>query len=285
MPSFTNSLRRLLGAFMGSKPTDTEPLAELETLLDGASAAAITEALVSEAAGVSTSLLGDAGAVMFSSEASDQDGNLFGRAVQDLHAPDLRGALAAASGMTMSGLRATAFASGPDLSSAQDLLRTAADRHLPLVVHLTCRAAGGPGIALGSGHEVYHGVADSGLVQLFACNAQEVVDLTLVGRRIAEASLLPVIVAQDDEQTARSLQDVRLPSAELAFEFLGAPGDFIETPTRAQRMIFGDQRRRVPRWYDLERPVLHGAVHDSRTWGLGAAGQRAFFADHTTKIL
>jgi len=285
MPSFTSSLKRLLGAFLGPKPAEPEPLAELETLLDGASAAAITEALVSEAAGIHASLLGDAGAAMFSSEAADQDGNLYGRAVQDVTAPDLRGAMATASGLSMSGLRSVVFCSGSDVIGAQDLLQTAVGRHLPLVVHLTCRAGGGPGTSLGSGHDAYHAIADSGAIQLFAGNAQEVVDLSLIGRRIAEMSLLPVVVAQDDEQTARSLQDVRLPSADLAFEFLGAAGDFFTPPTPAQKMLFGDQRRRVPRWFDLDRPALFGAVHDTQTWGLAAAGQRAFFGDHVGAIL
>ncbi len=285
MPSFTSSLKRLLGAFLSPKQAEPEPLAELETLLDGASAAAITEALVSEAAGIHASLLGDAGAAMFSSEAADQDGNLFGRAVQDVSAPDLRGAMATASGLSMSGLRSSVFCSGNDVNSTQDLLQTAVGRHLPLVVHLTCRAGVGPGMALGTGHEAYHALSDSGLIQLFACNAQEVVDLSLIGRRIAELALVPVVVAQDDEQTARSLQDVRLPSADLAFEFLGAAGDFIKPPTAAQQMLFGDQRRRVPRWFDLDRPALFGAVHDAQTWGLAVAGQRAFFDTHVGKIL
>ncbi|MFH1469040.1 MAG: 4Fe-4S binding protein [Pseudomonadota bacterium] len=191
-------------------------------------------------------------------------------------APTSRGTLASAVGMALAGSRATAFLSGPNLAGQLDLLAAAAGRHQPLVIHGVARALNGHAGARGSGHEAWHAISDAGLIQLFARNVQEAVDFALVGRRVAETFLRPVLVYMDDERTAAVTQDVLLPGAELVRRYLGAPGDRIDCPTPAQRMLFGEQRRRVPRWHDLERPVLHGAIQGRGVWSLGAAGSRPF---------
>ena len=121
-----------------------------------------------------------------------------------------RGIIAAATGLALSGRRATAFLSGPDLAAAQDLLISAAGKHAPLVLHLGTRAAAGHGAALGSGHDTVHLGADSGFFMLFAMNVQEAVDFTYIARRVAEEALVPGMVIMDGEQTALAAQDVRL---------------------------------------------------------------------------
>ncbi|NNM26472.1 MAG: hypothetical protein HKO59_10900, partial [Phycisphaerales bacterium] len=187
-----------------------------------------------------------------------------------------RGALAAAIGASMAGQRATAFLSGPDVLAASDLLAIAAGRQLPLVLHLATRARAAHAPTLGSGHEAYHAACDQGAMLFFATNVQEAVDLTLITRRVAERALVPVIVAMDVEQTATAIQDVRLPDDELIRGYLGAPHATIETPTEAQRLVFGDTRRRVPRLYDLERPLMLSPLQDPESWARGEAGRRPF---------
>ncbi len=262
------------------------PIEQIAAVLDGASAIAITEACAAEAAGVaSTGLAGDEGVSAFEHRVKGHRANLLGRAVSGVDASDSRGALATTLGLAMSGLRATAFVGAGDLQSAHDQLLLAAGRHAPLVVHLGCRATGGPGIAIGSGHDAYHAAAGAGLVQLFATNVQEAVDFSLVARRVAEQALVPVLVAVDWEQTARSVQDVSLPSAELVRAYLGRPSDEIDVPTPAQALLFGGTRRRVPRWYDLERPMMQGAVLGTESFGVAAAARRPFFDDHVPAAL
>ena len=281
MPS-PNPFRRLLRRLFKPSVAESKPLAEIEVVLDGASAVAVTEACIAEAAGLSASVPVDDLARTF---ATERPVNMLGQAVHRVGAADARGAVATALGLSMSGMRSTAFCSGPELGGAQDQLVLAASRHLPLVAHLTCRGAAGPGNALGSGHESYHGVADSGLIQLFASNAQEAVDFTMVARRVAEATLVPVLVAMDGEQTAGSIQNVKVPSAKFVKVYMGSADDVISTPTPSQSLIFGSYRRRVPRWFDLDRPMLNGAMLDGSSWALGAAGQRAFFTDHVAEAL
>jgi pyruvate-ferredoxin/flavodoxin oxidoreductase len=44
-------------------------------------------------------------------------------------------------------------------------------------------------------------------------------------------------------------------------------------------MLFGDTRRRLPAWHDLDEPMLTGALFDEQGFALGASADRAFFDD------
>jgi pyruvate-ferredoxin/flavodoxin oxidoreductase len=188
-----------------------------------------------------------------------------------------RGLIASATGLALSGQRATAFLSGTDVGAAQDLLISAAGKHVPLVLHIATRAAAAHGATLGSGHETVHLSADTGFFILFAANVQEAVDFTYIARRVAEQSLVPGLVVMDGGQTAMAPQNVRLLSPTQSSEFTGAARDDIEAPTAAQKLLFGDTRRRVPAWHDLDEPVLSGALFDRESFALGAFARRPFF--------
>ncbi|MHC4934512.1 MAG: hypothetical protein ACYTGV_20245, partial [Planctomycetota bacterium] len=203
----------------------------------------------------------------------------------DGDASDVRGELTSAIGRSMAGMRADVVLSGPDLSGTQDLIHLAAGRQLSLVAHVACRALPGHATAQGSGHEAIHTAADSGFFTLFARNVQEAVDLSLIARYVAERTLVPGLVAMDGATAVRAVEDVNLPTATLVREFLGRAGDMIESPTPAQEIVFGANRRRVPRWFDLERPALHGAHEAADIWGLGAAARRPYVLDHVAPTL
>lgn len=244
-------------------------------VLDGATAVAVAEASIAECATFGNSAT--AARLVWA-----QETHPLSPATCHL-SPDsesARGALAAAIGQALSGRRAAVFLSGPELAGALDLLHNAAGRHLPLVIHLTNQVLAGSGTGSGSGHEALHLAGESGCVVLVAANAQEAVDLTLVAHRVAELGLVPVIVAQDAELTAHAPQDVALPGAELTARLLGAASDPIAAPTPAQEMLFGERRRRVPCWHDLDQPVLLGAGQGADTFALGAAAASLFFEEH-----
>ncbi|MBT8081367.1 MAG: pyruvate ferredoxin oxidoreductase [Gammaproteobacteria bacterium] len=205
------------------------------------------------------------------------------RAVTDAEGP--RGVLAAATGLTLAGHRATAYLSGHEIAAVQDLLVSAAGRHAPLVVHLATRSAAAHGAALGSGHDTVHLSADAGCFVLFAANVQEAADFSFIARRVSEQTLVPGLVVMDGEQTALAAQDVRLLSPNQVARFLGAAGEEIETPTAAQKLLFGARRRRLPAWHDLDEPMLTGAVFDRESFGLGAAARRPYFDDFVDDAL
>ncbi len=277
MPGFANSALRLLRRLLGAPIRAAGPYAGELTALDGNTAVAVTEAAIAELAMLGASFPADAADAAWRTEQLRHGRNLLGNVLGTQGAEGPRGALAGALGLAMGGIRATAFLAAPDLTAAQDLLRLAAGRRLPLVIHLDNRALPGHAIATGSGHEAYHLVADSGAFLLFATNVQEAVDLTLIARRVAEETLTPGLVVMDGDQTALAMQEVRLPAAELVTRFLGAPGDSIPAPTTTQRLLFGEHRRRVLRWHDLDHPMLLGALQPPEIWGFGAAAADIYF--------
>ena len=182
--------------------------------------------------------------------------------------------------MALGGLRATAFVSGPDLEANLDLLADAADRHLPLVVHVTARA--GARVA-GTGHRGWHAASATGAVQLFAASVQQAVDLTFIARRVAEEALVPVLVGMDVE-TATGIEDVAFPSAATLAAFLGRPDDTVHAASPSQEMLLGRHRRRLPRWHDLERPATGGALAGSEHMAAQAA-RRAYLDPHVAEAL
>ncbi len=284
MPSNnTMAIRLYRRLFVSSKRAVKED--GIETVLDGNTAVAVTEAAISGAAALGSSFPGVGANQAWRSEQEQRDSNAFGGQISSCETDGPRGALAAATGLALSGGRATVFISGQDAAAVQDQLRIAANRHLPLVMHLENSALSGQGSTLGTGHEAIHLCADSGLFTLVASTVQEAVDFTLIARRVAERALVPGVVAMDGEQTARSLQNVRLASQELAERFIGASDATIPTPTDAQKMLFGDHRRQVPNWHDLDNPVMHGALQGAEVYALGAIGQSAFFEQHLPAIL
>jgi len=285
MPSFANSALRLLRRLLGAPTRVTGPYAGELTALDGNTAVAVTEAAIAELAVLGASFPADAADAAWRTEQLRHGRNQLGNVLGTQGAESPRGALAEALGLAMGGIRTTTFLAAPDLAAAQDLLRLAVGRRLPLVIHLANRALPGHAIATGSGHEACHLAADSGAFLLFAANVQEAVDLTLIARRVAEETLTPGLVVMDGDQTALAMQEVRLPPAELVTRFLGAPGDSIPVPTMTQRLLFGDHRRRVPRWHDPDHPVLLGAPQLPEIWGLGAAAANVYCDDQVNSSL
>ena len=285
MPGLVDTGLRLLRSLVGDGTEAPAPLPGLETALRGAVAVAVTEACVAEVAGLGAGAPADVLARAWEEERRREGLNVFGAPLTDIIAPTSRGTLASAVGMALAGARATAFLSGVNLAGMHDMLTAAAGRHVPLVVHGVSRTLNAHAGARGSGHEAWHAISDSGVLQLFARNVQEAVDFAVIGRRIAEASLRPVVVFMDEERCSAVTQDVRLPGAELIRRYLGAPGDLIDCASPGQAMLFGPQRRRIPRWHDLERPVLHGAIQGREVWSLGAVGAHPFTLDTILPII
>ncbi len=126
-----------------------------------------------------------------------------------------------------------------------------------------------------------HAVDNASLFQLAAKNVQAICDLNLIARRIAETALTPGIVVQDLSPT---LESVRLPEPELCAEYIGKAEDLIETPTAAQRILFGAKRRRVPALWDIDNPALSGPALGAEAAMRSVSAQRPFFYGHVREI-
>ncbi|MDH3215942.1 MAG: 4Fe-4S binding protein [Candidatus Krumholzibacteria bacterium] len=181
------------------------------------------------------------------------------------------------------GLRSAALISG--LGGIEDELYATAGKRLPIVINLTCRAMRKQAGSLHGSHDDYYRAGGAGFFQLFASNPQEVADFTLIAHRIAELALTPGICAQDLYQTSHSVQSLHLPEKELVLEYLGRPDELIDCPTAAQAVLFGERRRRIPRFLDLDRAVGVGGVQDQDSFFNAVAAQRAFFYDQLGDIV
>jgi pyruvate-ferredoxin/flavodoxin oxidoreductase len=96
--------------------------------------------------------------------------------------------------------------------------------------------------------------------------------------------LNPGICAQDGFLTSHSIEDAALPERELVRIYLGDPSDMIDAPTPAQRMVFGEQRRRVPELFDVDYPTMLGVVQNQDSYAQGVAAQRPFYFDHVAEL-
>ena len=119
---------------------------------------------------------------------------------------------------------------------------------------------------------------------MMAKDAQGAADLNLIGRKIAELTLNPAIVAQDGFLTTHLIEPLRVPERELIAEFLGRPDDLIDCPTPAQRLLYGDKRRRIPLVWDVDNPVMAGLVQNQDSYMQSVAAQRPFFFDHIQEL-
>ena len=187
-------------------------------------------------------------------------------------------------GMAMTGLRATNFSSAQGVAFMHESLYGAVGKRLPYVLNMGCRAITKASLNVHCSHDDYHCVNDTGFIQVMAKNATEAADLNLIGRKIAELSLTPAIIGQDGFLTTHLIESAVLPERELIEEFVGRPDDIIDTPTPAQVMLYGPKRRRVPAIWDVDTPMVSGAVQNQDAYMQATAGQRPYFFDHIEAI-
>lgn len=193
-------------------------------------------------------------------------------------------AAAVTAGMSMAGLRATNFSSGQGVAYMHESLYAAVGKRLTYVLNVAARAMTKHALNVHAGHDDYHAVDDTGFFQVFAKDVQEAADLNLIAHRVAELSLNPGICAQDGFLTSHVIESVRLPEPALVKAYLGDPSDRIESPTPAQRMVFGDTRRRIPEMFDLDYPAMLGVVQNQDAYAQGVAAQRPFYFDHVAAL-
>ncbi len=193
-------------------------------------------------------------------------------------------AAAVTAGLSMTGLRAANFSSGQGIAYMHESLYAAVGKRLTYVLNMGCRAMTKATLNVHAGHDDYHCVDDTGFFQVFAKNAQHVADLNIITHRIAELALTPGIVAQDGFLTTHLIESLMLPERELIAEYLGSPGDLIDTPTPAQKIIYGERRRRIPELWTVDDPVMAGVVQNQDSYMQSVAAQRPYFFDHVRAL-
>jgi len=272
-------------AIFGKKKQDKQfKYPGLRMAMDGNAAVVMCEREASDAAGAFPITPSTDMGEYWAEEKSKGHINISGRPLIFVEPEGEHAAAAITAGMSMTGLRATNFSSSQGIAYMHESLYTAVGKRLPYVLNIACRALTKATLNVHCGHDDYHCMDDTGFIQVFAKDNQEVADLNIITRKVAELSLTPAAVAQDGFLTSHLIEDLQLPERELIEEFLGLPEDIINCPTPAQRILYGDSRRRVPAIWDVDKPMMSGVVQNQDSYMQSVAGQRPYFFDHIEKF-
>lgn len=265
---------------LASKKTDTFPYPGKRMAMDGNGAVIMCEREASDAAGAYPITPSTQMGEYWAEEVGKGHLNISDRPLIFIEPESEHAAAAVTAGLSMTGLRAVNFSSAQGVAFMHESLYTAAGKRLPYVLNIGCRAITKASLNVHAGHDDYHCIDDTGFMQVMAKDAQEAADLSLIMRKIAELALTPAIVAQDGFLTTHLIESLQVPERELIAEFLGHAEDMINCPTPAQKMIYGEQRRRIPMSWDVDNPVTTGSVQNQDAFMQTVAAQRPYFYDH-----
>jgi pyruvate ferredoxin oxidoreductase alpha subunit len=131
-------------------------------------------------------------------------------------------AMSAAVAAALAGARTMTATSSQGLALMAEIVYIAASLRAPVVMALGNRALSGP-INIHCDHSDSMLIRDSGAIQLFAENAQEAYDLSVIAPRLAEhpGVLLPVLVCLDGFTITHAAEPVALLPDETVREFVG----------------------------------------------------------------
>ena len=131
-------------------------------------------------------------------------------------------AMSACIGAEAAGARAMSATSANGMSLMWEMLYIASSLRLPIVISLVNRAVSGP-LNIHNDHSDAMGARDSGWIQIFSENNQEVYDNLLMAHRIAENKdvLLPIMICQDGFITSHAIENIVLEDDETVKKFVG----------------------------------------------------------------
>lgn len=129
--------------------------------------------------------------------------------------------LAGAQGVLWSGQRCAVATASQGLILMSEVMWEVAGNRLPLVMGVFNRGLKGPGWCLGSQHNDSLFMRDTGWLQFYCESAQEILDLVLLGFRLAETIQLPMMVAGDGFYLSHEREEVFVPGENEAREFVG----------------------------------------------------------------
>ncbi|MFC1864584.1 transketolase C-terminal domain-containing protein [Chloroflexota bacterium] len=130
-------------------------------------------------------------------------------------------AMSACLGASAVGARAFTATAGQGLELMHEVLYVASSMRLPIVMTVANRALSAP-LSVWGDHSDAMAVRDTGWIQIFAQNGQEVVDILLCAFRIAEDQrvLLPVMLHLDGFHLTHMIEPILLPEQSEVDQFI-----------------------------------------------------------------
>jgi len=154
-------------------------------------------------------------------------------------------AMAAVIGASQVGARAFTATSANGLLYMHEMLHWAAGSRVPLVMVCVNRGVGAPWTILNDQQDSIS-QRDTGWIQLYCRNSQEVMDTTIQAYKIAEKSLLPVMVCYDGFVLSHASTPVEVPPQALVDKYLPPRtevfGIFEDGPCNLNPLILSDPR-------------------------------------------
>lgn len=142
-------------------------------------------------------------------------------------------AMSASIGSEAAGARTITATSSAGLALMWEELLLAASNRMPIVLTLVNRTLSGP-ININCDHTDGMGARDTGWIQIYAENNQEVYDNLLQAYRIAEHKdvRLPIMICQDGFITSHAVENIELMEDEPIKEFVGEyqPKEYMLNP-------------------------------------------------------
>ncbi len=148
--------------------------------------------------------------------------------------------MSACVGASATGARTVTASSSQGIALMNEILPIVSGMRLPVMMIVSARALSAP-INIHCDHGDMMSVKDTGWIQIFSENAQEVYDNTLVGMKLAEKTRVPVMVAMDGFVTSHSVETLEIIPDETVQKFIG---EF----NPAQSLV------------DFDNPVTYGPV-------------------------
>src|SRR5690348_4151897 len=211
--------------------------------------------------------------------------NVFGKQKIAIECEGEHAAQGGATAFSVAGRRTVNFTSGQGIVYAMEQYYHAPGKGSTMVLEVGARALTKHALNVHCGHDDIYGALDTGWIMVFGKDAQQTADQALILRRTTELTLTPGMNIMDGFLTTHLERTFYKHESELIREYLGAPDDIIECPTEAQRTLFGQTRRRVPKMLDLTNPVLLGPVQNQEHYMQGVVARRDNFTEPILKLL
>ncbi|MEE9582243.1 MAG: 2-oxoacid:acceptor oxidoreductase family protein, partial [Acidimicrobiia bacterium] len=203
--------------------------------------------------------------------------DVFGNTKIAIEAEGEHAAQGGAIALSVAGNRVVNFTSGQGIVYGVEQYYHAPGKLSTMVLEVAARALTKHALNVHCGHDDVYAALDTGWIVLFAKDSQQAADQAIILRKVTELALNPGMNVQDGFLTSHLERTFYKAESELLREFLGAADDMIESPTDAQRVLFGPTRRRVPAMIDLEKPMLLGPVQNQEHYMNGVIARRNNF--------
>lgn len=169
-------------------------------------------------------------------------------------------ALSACIGASATGVRTFTATSSQGLMLMSEMLFVASGLRLPIVMTNVNRSLSAP-LSIWCDQQDSMAVRDSGWVQLYCENNQEILDSTLQAFRVAEELLLPVMVCFDGYILSHTAEPIEIPEQAAVDEFL--PVYKFPYPLDPEKPVTMGPLG-VPEYYEEFRYMLQEAVRASK---------------------